>query len=156
MTYEQRLKAAQGYMELGLFDDALKELDGFSAVERLDENVLQLRLLILMRTHRWAEGLEVSKTLRQHIPHLSTGYIHGAFCLHELGQTREARKVLLEGPLSLAREATYHYNLACYDALLGNKEEALKHLKTSFEMNDRFRDVAKYDPDLKSLGEFLE
>lgn len=156
MTLERKLEMAQGYMELGLSDEALKELDALSPEERMSEGALQLRLLILMRDHAWEKGLKVSETLRKNLPQLSTGYIHGAFCLHELGRTREARDILLAGPSTLLCEATYFYNLGCYDAVLGNTEEALKNLKTSFKMNAIFRDIAIHDPDLKQISEFLQ
>ena len=48
-------------------------------------------------------------------------------------------------------EPTYHYNLGCYDAVLGNLEEAARHLETSFRMDKKFREIAKYDPDLKAI-----
>ena len=78
-----------------------------------------------------------------------TGYIHGAFCLHELGRTAEA-KTSHRRSTCLAMEPTYHYNLG-YHAVLGNIEEAVRHLETSFRMDGKFREIAKYDPDLKEV-----
>ena len=45
--------------------------------------------------------------------------------------------LLIEGPSSLLREPTYHYNLGCYDAVLGNLDEAARHLETSFQMDTK-------------------
>ncbi|TSA29697.1 MAG: hypothetical protein D4R65_14740, partial [Verrucomicrobiaceae bacterium] len=61
----------------------------------------------------------------------------------------------LKGPSSLAKEATFFYNLGCYDAVLGNLQEAAAALRTSFEMDKKFREIAKYDPDLKSVSGLL-
>jgi predicted Zn-dependent protease len=151
MPIDRALLAAQGYIELDMHAEALRELDELPPEERGLREVLQVRLFVLMRTRRWAEAMEVCDALRQADPQQTTGYIHGAFCLHELGRTREAKALLLSGPAALLREATYYYNLGCYDAVLGNVEDALHALEISFKMDDKFREIAKYDPDLKSV-----
>ncbi|MEO8205276.1 MAG: hypothetical protein ABI615_03790 [Chthoniobacterales bacterium] len=156
MSFERKIQAAHGYMELGLIDDALKELDTLSTEEQMQEHALQLRLLILMEAERWEPAVPVCETLRRLNPGLSIGYIHGAYCLHVMGRTQEAREILRKGPPSLFEEATYFYNLGCYNAVLGDKPEALKNLQTSFQMNPTFRDEALDDPDLKAVRELLK
>jgi len=151
MPIDRALLAAQGYIELDMPDEALRELDELPPEERGFQPVLQVRLFVLMRTRRWAEAMAVCDALRKADPSQTTGYIHGAFCLHELGRTREAKELLLSGPAALLREATYYYNLGCYDAVLGNLDDALHALEISFKMDDKFREIAKYDPDLKPV-----
>jgi tetratricopeptide (TPR) repeat protein len=155
MSIERILLAAQGYLELEMPAEALAELDSLGPKDQGREEILQLRLFILMRGRQWSRSLAVCERLRQSFPETSTGYIHGAFCLHELGRTSEAKETLLSGPSSLTSEATYFYNLGCYDAVLGNLEEATASLRTSFEMDNKFREIAKYDPDLKSVSGLL-
>lgn len=155
MGIERTLLAAQGYIELEMPEEAAAELDRLTAEDQDREEVLQLRLFILMRGRGWEPGAAVCARLRELFPEASTGYIHGAFCLHELGRTAEAKNLLLGGPPSLAQEATYFYNLGCYDAVLGNLDEAAAALRTSFEMDKKFREIAKYDPDLKSMSGLL-
>ena len=59
--------------------------------------------------------------------------------------------MLLKGPPALRREPIYYYNLGCYEALLGYSNDARRHLETSFQMDGSFRELAKNDPDLKSM-----
>ena len=59
--------------------------------------------------------------------------------------------MLLQGPSTLHQEATYHYNLACYECALGQLALARAHLEKSFEIDKKFREFAKTDPDLKPL-----
>lgn len=148
--------AAQGYIELEMLGEALREIDDVPQEFQNREEVLHVRLFILMRRHQWDDALKVCERLRTNNPDLTTGYIHGAFCLHELGRTDEAKAVLLTGPATMLREATYYYNLGCYDAVLGNIEEAQHALEVSFRMDDKFREIAKHDPDLKSVADFIE
>jgi len=156
MSLDHHLRAAQGYAELEMFDEALIELRKLPESESTAEQVLQLRLLVLMRKHAWSEALSVCELLREQNPLMTTGYIHGAFCLHETGRTADAKAMLMAGPPSLLQEPTYFYNLGCYDAVLGNVEQALKHLEMSFRMDRRFREIARQDPDLKAVSALLE
>jgi len=156
MSLERSLLAAQGYIELEMPDEALRELDALSSEDKDREDSLQMRLFVFMRTKRWDEALAICARLRRLFPECATGYIHGAFCLHEMKRTLEAKQLLLTGPTSLLREPTYHYNLGCYDAVLGNLEEAIRHLEASFEMDKTFREIAKHDPDLKPVHGLLD
>ena len=155
MSLERTLLAAQGYLELEMPAEAILELDSLGEEEKDREEVLQLRLFVLMRGRLWTPAHEVCERIRRIFPEEATGYIHGAFCLHELGRTAEAKEILLSGPAGLMKEATYFYNLGCYDAVLGNLEAATVSLRMSFEMDNKFREIAKYDPDLKSLSDLL-
>jgi tetratricopeptide (TPR) repeat protein len=156
MSFERSLLSAQGYIELEMLDDALQEIEAIPPKDQSREEVLQMRLFIVMRAKRWEEALSICARLRATNPECVTGYIHGAFCLHEMGLTREARQLLVEGPSSLVVEATYHYNLGCYNAVLGDLDEAARHLETSFEMDKKFREIAKFDPDLKAVHGLLD
>ena len=148
---DRTLQAAQGYFELGMMDESLAELDTLPAGLQEGAAVLQMRLFIHMHEKRWAQALEISRTICRVQPEETLGFIHAAFCLHELRRTAEAKTFLLGGPAALLNEATYHYNLGCYDAVLGNIEEAQAHLRTSFRLDDKFREYARTDPDLKPV-----
>ena len=152
---ERHLTAAQGYLELDMPREALQELEELPDALKSHAEIFQLKLVILMRLHEWERGYQLCQEIISRFPNLSIGYIHGAFCLHEIGRTSEAKHLLLSGPSSLLREATYHYNLACYEAVLGNLEEAEEYLKTSFSMDHQFREIARRDPDLSTLAKFL-
>ena len=151
MQIERTLLAAQGYIELDMPETALRELDELPPRDQSRQEVLQVRLFIFMRWRNWKEAMRICDRLRKSDPGQTTGYIHGAFCLHELGRTREAKDLLLGGPAALLREATYYYNMGCYDAVLGNLRDAQHALEISFKMDDKFREIAKYDPDLKEV-----
>jgi predicted Zn-dependent protease len=145
------MTAAQGYVELRMPEEALRELQSLPVEDARRMDVMQLMLLLLMQLGRWHDGVELCQTMRSEEPDSTTGYIHGAFCLHELGQTREAKELLLTGPGALRQEATFYYNMGCYDAVLGNVDEARASLERSFCMDERFREIARHDPDLAAV-----
>lgn len=135
--------------------ESLAELNAIEDEFQNRPEVLQLRLHHLMRKKSWARALAVSRKLCRVAPHFSAGYLHAGFCLHELGMTAKAKELLLKGPAALLKEPIYYYNLGCYDALLGNANDAKMHLQTSFKMDASFRDLAKKDPDLVSVHALL-
>ena len=155
MDFEWRLRAAVGYAELGMNRESIAELNAIDTPSQILPEVLQLRLHHLMREKKWARALTVSRKLCQVAPHCSAGFLHAGFCLHELGKTAQAKKLLMKGPATLLWEPIYYYNMGCYDALLGNAKSAQVHLLTSFKMDPSFRDIAKKDPDLKAIQELI-
>lgn len=134
-----------------MLTDAIKELDSLPFHDQLRADVLELRVTILMKAEKWRHALRASEKLCAVAADSTIGFIHAAFCLHELGRTKEAKEVLLEGPPQIVKEATYHYNLACYECVLGNLDTARAYLDASVSMDEKFRDYAKEDPDLKPL-----
>jgi tetratricopeptide (TPR) repeat protein len=153
---DRRIMAAQGYLELGMHSDARDELSGLpeGSFDRAD--VVEITLLCLMGDQRWEEGLGLAQRLCELAPKEPGGYIHAAFCLHELGRTSEAMELLRAGPKTLRTKAVYYYNLGCYEARLGHKDEAVKLLLQSFEMDGSLRSIARKDPDLDPVRARLE
>ena len=151
MEFEWHVQAACGYAELGMFRESIAELDAIHPSLQNRPEVLQLRLHHLMRKKRWAHALRVSNILCRVAPDCGTGFLHAGFCLHQLGKTAEAKKLLITGPIALLKEPIYYYNMGCYDALLGNVRDAKVNLQISFKMDASFRELAKRDPDLKAL-----
>jgi predicted Zn-dependent protease len=150
--FERTILAAQGYYDLQMPEDAIAELDTLPLSAQLRADVLEMRVVILIKAQRWCEALDTSEKLCAVAPDSPTGFIHLAFSMHELGRTRQAKEVLLDGPTSLAREPTFHYNMACYECALGNIEVAKAYLDASLSMDKKLRAYAKEDPDLKPLN----
>ncbi|MDQ2823989.1 MAG: hypothetical protein M3R29_00875 [Verrucomicrobiota bacterium] len=155
MSFEWRFRAACGYAELGMTRESIAELDAIECRFQNRPEVLQLRLHHLMHRKSWLRALTVSRKLCRVAPDCGAGFLHAGFCLHELGKTAAAKDLLLKGPVALLNEPIYYYNMGCYDALLGNVEEARCHLHTSFRMDSSFRELAKKDPDLKAVQALL-
>lgn len=153
---ERRIVAAQGYVELALYAEAQEELAHLprEAFERVD--VIELRVLCLMHEHHFEDALPLAQRLCEAEPDEPGGFIHAAYCLHELGRTQEALDLLSNGPLSLRTKPVYYYNMGCYRARLGQSDQALRLLQQSFEMDGSLRRTARKDPDLDDLRSQLE
>lgn len=155
MNFEWQFRAACGYAELGMTRESVGELNEIDLSYQNRPEVLQLRLHHLMREKRWANALRVSQKLCRAAPDCSAGFLHAGFCLHEMGKTAQAKALLLKGPTALLEEPIYYYNMGCYEALLGNVNDARSHLEKSFKMDSTFRELAKRDPDLECVKALL-
>lgn len=134
-----------------MFEDALAELDALDPVSQHRPEILEMRTLILMRLKRWKPALDCSRQLCLAAPGNGAGFVHTAFCLHELGHTEEAKTALLAGESALENEPVFFYNLACYECALGEIQPAREHLERSFALDKKYREFAKADPDLAPL-----
>jgi hypothetical protein len=63
----------------------------------------------------------------------------------------DAARGVLEDALTETNGGVIHYQLACVEALAGNKERALEELKVAVDSADRFRAHAAKDDDFASV-----
>ncbi|CAN5562757.1 hypothetical protein BH20VER3_BH20VER3_07910 [soil metagenome] len=155
MTLEWQLRTACGYAELGMNRESVSTLNSIPKGLQDRPEVVQLRLHHLMLRKSWKRALILSRKLCRLAPDCGAGFLHAGFCLNQLGRTGDARKILLKGPPALRREPIFFYNLGCYEALLGRPQVAQRHLEMSFQMDANFREIAKKDPDLKTVQSLL-
>ncbi len=147
--------AASGYFELGMLEDAWEQIDALSEDERNHPRTLRLQAQLHIAAGRHEPGLAVCRQLCDVAPDDAAGYIHGAYCLHELGETEEARELLLNGPEALRDEPIFFYNLGCYEARLGETDAACAWLLRSFQMDSALRHHARRDPDLEGIWDSI-
>jgi tetratricopeptide (TPR) repeat protein len=147
----RQLQTAQGFYNLGMTEDAWEELQQVAAEHRLVPEYLQLSLAVLMKKGQWEEAIPVAERLCVKMSDMPDPFLNLAFCLHEQGLTAKAKDCLIQGPPSLTQVSTYYYNLACYEARLGNLENARSTLEIACKMNPEYASCALEDPDLEPL-----
>lgn len=152
MVVTKTLRAAAGWLELGLADEALYELQALPAeVQRL-RAALELKLAAQMDREQWNAASETARLLCLKAEDVPEFFLRAAFCLHETGDTLAACNQLLRGPKELFEMAIFHYNLACYLWTLGEGPRARSHLKQAIEMDEEFLETARKDRDLVGIG----
>jgi tetratricopeptide (TPR) repeat protein len=70
---------------------------------------------------------------------------------YNAGDYERAYAIAAEGLAEHPDNPSLHYNLACYSALAGRREDALRHLEVAFAGNPKAREWAAGDSDLASL-----
>jgi tetratricopeptide (TPR) repeat protein len=146
------LLAASGWLELGLAEDALLELESLPSESKGGRDALELRLCALMQAGAWNRASDTARLLCLKVSDEPEFFLRAAFCLHETGDTLAARNWLLKGPKTLFEMAIFHYNLACYLWTLGDADSARSHLRKAIAMDRKFLDAANVDRDLVGIG----
>ena len=148
---QRLLEAADGYLFLGMAKDALAELDFVPKDDQCQAMVLIARTRVLLHLRKWeaAEKL-ASKGTSTHPDH-EEFTVQRAFALHQMKRGDAAMNVILEAPEWLRKTGILHYNLACYEAQLGDKKTARQCIKVACQMNTAMKKNAAVDPDLREL-----
>ena len=141
-----------GWVELGLADEALAELESLPAEAQQERSALEVKLVALMECQSWNSASETARLLCLKAADEPEFFLRAAFCLHETGDTHAACQQLLRGPKSLFEMAIFHYNLACYLWTLGEGCRARAHLQTAVTMDESYREAARTDRDLVGIG----
>ena len=148
----KRLEAAEGWLELGNFAEAVRELQALSYRYKNHPEALEVRWKILAAGKQWNECLEVAEALTEAAPERAVGWLCLAHTLHQLEDTEEAYQTLLEVAGEFAGDAEVLYQLACYGCLVGEEAEAQEWLNQAVELGgDELKKRALANPDVKPL-----
>lgn len=134
-----------------MLDEAEEEWRAVRAEAEKSTIFWRVGVVVAMGSKRWEDAVDRARRLVAVSPQEEDGYVHLAFCLHELGRTLEAKAALENGPLSLKSKPIYYYNLACYEAQLGHLERARHLLDAALHLEPSYRKIAEEDPDLRPL-----
>jgi tetratricopeptide (TPR) repeat protein len=152
ISLKRHLEYASGYIALGLLTEATNELEEIEGEDRLCATVMAVRNDLYLALKSWDLLIAVARELTRQRPKIVDGWINWAFALRELGRIDEAKAVLLTAePMHGKKSAVLHYNLACYECLLGDIENARARLAVATRKDPEFKKEALDDPDLAAM-----
>ena len=148
---QRHLSAAEGYIGLGMFQDAHAELEAVDAGVRHLPEYLGIKLAYFMAREKWPDAQGVAKTLVDMDPENSQWIISLAYVTRRAESIEAARAILLYAESKLPKEPTIPYNLTCYDCQLGDILSAKKFFEVALMMEPKMWRMAVDDDDLKPL-----
>jgi uncharacterized Ntn-hydrolase superfamily protein len=74
-----------------------------------------------------------------------------AYWLHGVGRHAEAVAQMRDVLARDSDDALVLYNLACFESLAGNRDDALAHLRRAVELDASYRELAASDPDFDPI-----
>jgi tetratricopeptide (TPR) repeat protein len=149
----RKVTAASGFAELGLYQEAVEELEELPESSKDDIPVLATWLQVYQSWGKCSEAAAVAERLIQKDPDAAEWYIALAFAIRR-AQSLPAAEVILRAALQKFPEnATIHFNLACYYAQLGDLDKARLYLGRAIAIDETFKTMALTDPDLRPLRE---
>lgn len=161
------LQAAGGYLDLAVGPPARLGIEA-----RLRRRLLRKSLRLASRsqvgpTHQGSRWLLIGQALRMLGRHRTAvvvlraaladpstyrdAMLGIAWCCKRLGRLDDAVATLLRAIAGTPRDASLHYNLACYLALSRRPREALRELAWSLQLNPRLCSAARNEPDFVPL-----
>ena len=150
-TTLRALNAADGYLFFSMYDEALQELESIGPDEHQEAAVMLARIRLLLHKKEWRSAERLSEEGAGLHPNEGEFTVQRAFALHQLRKGDEAMEVLLSAPDWIRRTGILHYNLACYEARLGDISIAKQCIDAAIQINEGIKKSARMDPDLQAL-----
>ena len=148
---QRHLLAASGYVELGLFQEAVQEMEAIPAEVQQTVPVLAGWVNLYQSWPKWEEARTVAERLVEIDPEEPTWVVALAYATRRSLGLLPAHRILSRGLERFPNFAPIRYNLACYAAQLGHLREAGEFLRCALELDAGFSEHAKTDPDLEPL-----
>jgi len=148
---QRALNAADGYLYFNLLDEALAELGAVPVTDQEESAVMLARIRLLLHKKEWRSAEVLSAQGSGLHPEEGEFTVQRAFALHQMDKDEKAEQVLQSAPDWIRRTGILHYNLACYEARLGDISTARQCIDTAIQINAGIKKSARMDPDLKSL-----
>ena len=146
-----RLRAAVGYIELAMFEEANTELEEIDPFCRHLPGVLLARLATYHGLKKWELLAVVAKKLVEWNSKEPTLLVELAYAIRRTESIHAAHAILTRAAGLHPNDATIQFNLACYEAQMERLESAKTHLKRATQINAKFKLLALEDPDLEPL-----
>lgn len=153
------VRAAEGWVELGLPDEAEVELSRLAPGTAGHPQVLQAQWAIHAHRKEWGLAHTVAESLVQTVPEDVVGWIHRAYATRRMpgGGLQAAWDALRPASELFPDETIVPYNLACYACQLGKPDAARHWLGRAFSIaakhqaRESLKQMALADPDLVQL-----
>ena len=146
-------RRALGFLELGMPEDALGELDELTAA---NSTALHLRVDALFRLQRWHDASAICLPMTEEEPSDPGWWIQAAYALRRSSSIQEAEVILRAGLTRHPAHALMFYNLACYSCVQQRTDEALRLLGKAVAIDpETMLAMAGRDSDLEPLRPWI-
>tara|TARA_Y100001934_G_scaffold275450_1_gene369872 strand:+ start:1851 stop:2378 length:528 start_codon:yes stop_codon:yes gene_type:complete len=158
------VQAAEGWLELGLPEEALAELKQLSKDSQTHPASLNLLWSAHAELEEWEQARDAADRLVECAPSDAGGWIHRAYAIRRMkgGSIEEAWLALYPAMQLFPNESIIPYNLACYACQLGKLGEAKSWYEKAYRIpNDHLaqktlKKMALEDTDLEALWGEIE
>jgi len=147
----RHLQAAQGYLELGMFEDASNELEAIDPEGRASPEVVAVRVAIYNVTEKWNLLEVAARHMVKVSPEEPGWWIQWAYGMRRCRSIEDANQILLDAEKLHPKDATIQFNLGCYACQQGDMEEAKRRVAAAINLDSQYRFMALDDPDLEPL-----
>ena len=120
------------------------------------KEVLGARLYLYLATKKWSMAAAVATHLVKAEAENAAWWIQLAYSVRRAESVENAEAILLRASEVHPKDPIIPLNLACYASATSRFEEAKVRLRQAIELDERIRDLALDDEDLKPLWDWIE
>lgn len=151
-TQDRRhLLAAEGWLELGNWNEANEELEQIAAEMRGHPDVVEMRYRVYAAAGRWDYAHAVGQALVRMVPHRLGGWLGLAESERNLAGLGKAYETLIAATGHHPDEPILHFRIARCACQLGLLPAAKAWLEKAFTRDPTLRAAALDEPDLEPL-----
>ena len=155
---EDKRNKIEGYMMLGMWEEALEEVEGLLGLDKDNFHGHYYRgtICLQLKDHGKAEEsfLRVLELRRD----FAEGFVHLAYIYRRTVGLDKAIETIRKAVEMKPSLAIANYNLGCYYAIKGDRDGAIEYLRKAVTIDGKYRQLARKDEDFESLrddDEFL-
>ena len=150
---QKHIEYASGYLDLKMYDDAMREADEALALAPNLPEAIGIKSDVLCQANRLSEAEPFMARLAELSPSDSTIWINLAYIRRRTQSIDAAVDTLQRAFDANPQNALAHYNMACYRAVQHRQEEAVELLKNALHLNPKLKELAKIEADFTGLRE---
>ena len=151
-TLVSTLERSEGYCDLGMWKDARREVESLPSSLRQHPDALWRELKIYVGQKLWSHAARIGETLCAGWPERAAFFLETTFALEQAGQVDESLSLLRSAPDHIWNHAEAWYTLACVNARMAQIEASRLALGRCFEIDQKWRFTAMYEPALAPLS----
>jgi uncharacterized protein HemY len=147
----RRLRAAEGYIELGMYEEADSELKQVDPACPALSRVLALKLCTYAGQAKWKLMGAVAKKLTERDPGDVQWPIWWAYAIARGQSVDRAKNVLIQALRNHPNDPTLHYAVGCYESLLHHFSKAKRHVARAIQLDWSLKLIALTDEELEPI-----
>jgi len=151
MKRAEYLTTAEGFLDLGMADEAWAELDEIEPVERAHPSVIAMRLRILERIARFETGAEIARGAVRIHPDAWDLWLVGSRHIRAAEGAPAGLEFLLRCGDRFNGKAAFWFELACLHCQAGDLERAAECTRRAVDLDRGYQMRVLDDPDLEPL-----
>lgn len=145
------VREAEGYLELGLPQQAIDALERMTDPGTFKGYKLWLMGEALRAQERYAEAAEVLEQALELSPSKIEAYLALGWCYKRTNRLNDAIATLERAREADPEQAIVHYNLACYHSLARRRTEAIDALSRALAIQPDYRDMIAAEHDFDPI-----
>ncbi len=151
MKLAEHLTTSEGFLDLGMVDEAWAELDEIEPLERAHPSVVSMRLRILERMERFETGVEIARgAVRLHPEDLDIRLL-GAALIRRATSIGEALRFLQDSAETFRGHGGYWFAIACLHCQIGDLKKTAECTRRAVDLDRSYQMRVLDDPDLEAL-----